>query len=186
MTFAQSNHDRMCNLLNERLAFERAGVKLYDRVIEALRASEDAQTTDLVPTLAKHRDQEAEHAAWLEAQIRRQGGDCEVETDLSRLATREARGLEEVVDQDRDDPTHLLHALLSAEAVDNAGWDLLCHLADDAGDREMRRELHRRMREEQGHLAWLRETLEEISGRGIYGESFAQERANDRAASYPP
>jgi ferritin-like metal-binding protein YciE len=186
MTFAQPNHERMCNLLNERLAFERAGVKLYDRVLEALREARTGDALEMVGTLQKHRDQEAEHVHWLESAITKLGGNCQVETELSQLAAREARGIEEVVESDRTEPAHLLHALLSAEAVDNAGWDLLCHLADDAGGRELKREVHRRMREEQAHLAWLRDALEEISGKAIFGEDFDQERANDVAASYPP
>ncbi len=36
---AQHGAAKVIDVLNERLAFERAGVKLYDRVLEVMRAA---------------------------------------------------------------------------------------------------------------------------------------------------
>jgi bacterioferritin (cytochrome b1) len=184
---AENHRERAIDLLCERLVFERAGVQLYDRVIEAMRAGAgDGDVLATVDVLQRNRAQEAEHAAWLESQIRALGGDATIETDLARLATRESRGIVEVVENDAADLTHLLHALLAAEAVDGAGWDLLLHLADDAGDSEARREFKRRYHEEQGHLTVVRDAMERMALRSLLGPRGLESRADDLAASIPP
>jgi hypothetical protein len=183
----ENNRERAIDLLCERLAFERAGVQLYDRVIQALEASGGSgEVRGTIDVLQRNRTQEAEHAIWLETQIRALGGDATLETDLSRLATRESRGITEVVENDTADLTHLLHALLAAEAVDAAGWDLLMHLAQDAGDSAAHREFRRRNNEEQGHLATVRDAIEHMALRSLLGTHGVEERALDIAASIPP
>src|SRR5690242_8856224 len=107
---------KVIDLLSERLAFERAGVKLYDRVLEAIRASGDANAERMLGEMQQHRNEEKEHEEWLEAQIRRLGGDAHGETEKSRLVTRESQGIEDVVTSGAPLP-HLFHALLAAELV---------------------------------------------------------------------
>jgi bacterioferritin (cytochrome b1) len=182
----QYDKARVIDLLCERLAFERSGARLYDRVIEAMRASTDDEVHSLLATLEEHRDEEKEHQAWLEAQIRAHGGDADAECDGARLATREAAGFEEIAAHDAGDVRHLLHALLAAEAMDDTGWKLLVELADDAGDREARREFSRRHHHEQEHLAFTRHLVERMAVRSIFGPRGLQERALDLAASIPP
>ncbi len=166
-----AKHDagKVIDVLNERLAFERAGVKLYDRVLEVVRASADENVQRMLDELQQHRDQEKEHEEWLEEQIRSLGGDAHSETDKSRLVTRESKGIEEVVMSDAQLP-HLLHALLAAELVDNAGWDLLVQLADEAGDREAKREFKKRLHEEEDHLLFVRKAVEKLSVAEVLGK----------------
>jgi ferritin-like metal-binding protein YciE len=186
MRLAERNRAQVVDLLCERLAFERSTVRLYDRILTAVRLSPDARTRDLLATMQKHRDEEDEIARWLEGRIRQLGGDEGAETDLSRLVTREARGIEEVAENDAADVTHLLHALLAVEGVDNAGWDLLVHLADAAGDGQAKRELERCLRQERQHLAFVRDAIERLAIRTLFGEDYAQEHAMDIAAHVPP
>ena len=186
MKLAEKNREQVIDLLCERLAFERSTVRLYDRILEALRLSADARTRDLLATMQKHREEEDQIARWLEGRIRELGGDDRAETDLARLATREARGIEEVAENDAADVTHLLHALLAVEGVDNAGWELLVHLADAAGDGEAKRELERRLRQERRHLAFVRDAIERLAVRTLFGEGYAEEHAMDIAAHVPP
>ncbi len=167
---AQHGAAKVIDVLNERLAFERAGVKLYDRVLEVMRATADENVTRMLDEMQAHRDQEKEHEEWLEAQIRGLGGDAHGETEKSRLVTRESKGIEEVVMSDAHLP-HLLHALLAAELVDNAGWDLLVQIADEAGDRESKREFKKRLHEEEDHLLFLRKAMEKLSFNEVLGES---------------
>jgi bacterioferritin (cytochrome b1) len=160
---------KLIDVLTERLAFERAGVKLYDRILEVMRAGQDENVARMVPEMQRHRDEEKEHEEWLEAQIRALGGDAHAETDKSQLVTRESKGIEEVVMSDaRLD--HLLHALLAAELVDNAGWDLLAQLASEAGDHGARREFKRRLHEEEDHLLFVRKAVEKLSFEEVLGE----------------
>ncbi len=166
-----ANYDKVkvIDVLNERLAFERAGVKLYDRVLEVMRASGDENVVRMCDEMQAHRDQEKEHEEWLEEQIRFLGGDAHGETDKSRLITRESKGIEEVVMSDAQLP-HLFHALLAAELVDNAGWDLLVQIADEAGDGSAKRDFKKRLHEEEDHLLFLRKAVEKLSFQEILGE----------------
>lgn len=130
---------------------------------------EESVVAEMLPLLAACCDQEKEHEAWLESTIRRLGGDPGRKTEMSRLAAREASGIEEVVMKDPEIP-HLLHALLAAEHVDGAGWDLLVELAEEAGDREAEAQFEKRLREEDQHVAFLRGALRAFSAHAILGE----------------
>jgi bacterioferritin (cytochrome b1) len=166
-----ANYDRskVIDYLSERLEFERAAVKLYDRILEVMRASGDENVARMLEDMQSHRDEEKEHEEWLEAEVRALGGDAHSETDKSRLITRESKGIEEVVMSDAQLP-HLFHALLAAELVDNAGWDLLVQVADEAGDRQAKREFKKRLHEEEDHLLLLRDAVEKLSFQEVLGE----------------
>jgi bacterioferritin (cytochrome b1) len=166
-----ANYDKakVVDVLNERLAFERAGVKLYDRVLAVAQQAGEPGVARMLPELQKHRDEEKEHEEWLEEQIRFLGGDAHTETERSRLVTRESKGIEEVVMSDAELP-HLLHALLAAELVDNAGWDLLVQLADEADDSEAKRDFKKRLHEEEDHLLFLRKAMERLSAQDVLGK----------------
>jgi bacterioferritin (cytochrome b1) len=160
---------RVIDVLNERLVFERAGVKLYDRILGVMRSTADENVQRMMPEMQSHRDEEKEHEEWLEEQIRALGGDAHAETEKSRLVTRESKGIEEVVMSDAELP-HLMHALLAAELVDNAGWDLLASLADEAGDRALKREFKKRLHEEEDHLLFVRKAVEQLSIEEVLGK----------------
>jgi bacterioferritin (cytochrome b1) len=166
---ASYDTSKVIDVLNERLAFERAGVKLYDRVLEVMQGTSDENVQRMLEEMEGHRNEEKEHEEFLEEQIRTLGGDAHGETEKSRLVTRESRGIEEVVMSDAELP-HLFHALLAAELVDNAGWDLLVQIANEAGDREAKREFKRRLHEEEDHLIFVRKAVEKLSFREVLGE----------------
>lgn len=166
---AEKNKSELIDALNERLTFERTGVKLYDRILEVMRASGDANIMRMFDEMKDHRDEEKEHEEWLEQQIRNLGGDAHAETEKSKLVTRESKGIEDVVMHDAEMP-HLFHALLAAELVDNAGWDVLAQLADEAGDREAKREFKKRLHEEEEHLLLVRKAVENFSIADVLGK----------------
>ena len=66
MPFAAKNAAQVLDVLAARLTFERTGVKLYDSVIQKIERSGESRYQALVDTLRKHRDEEKEHAEWLE------------------------------------------------------------------------------------------------------------------------
>src|SRR5437868_8210657 len=72
---AAKNLGRVLDLLNERLAFERAGVKLYDQIIARMKNSGDPTMQKMMPQILQNRAEEKEHEEWLEEQIRALGGD---------------------------------------------------------------------------------------------------------------
>jgi bacterioferritin (cytochrome b1) len=167
---AQARHEKVIDLLNERLTFERAGVRLYDSVLEKMQASRDENILRMYDEMQSNRDDEKEHEEWLETQLRDLGSDTHLDTDLSRLVQIESSGIEKIVlDGDNVIP-HLFHALLIAELVDNAGWDLLVQLAEDVGDLEMKRAFKKRLHQEEDHLIFVRKAVERFARGELTGE----------------
>jgi len=166
---AQYNKEKLIDLLSERLAFERAGVKLYDTILAKLDASGVGGGVELFrDEMQGYRDEEKEHEEWLEEQIRSLGGDAHAKTEMADLVERESVGIEQVIAAD-DLLPHAMHALLAAELVDNAGWELLIELADDADDREARAEFRKRLHEEEDHLIFVRTAMLTFARKDVLG-----------------
>ena len=165
---ARHNRDKLIDILSERLAFERASVKLYDVVLSKMRNLKDPVSIRLYAPLEDFRGHEKEHEEWLESQLRALGATGHERTDRADLVERESIGIERVVRGD-DDVVHLVHALLTAELVDNAGWELLLELADDADDDVARRDFRKRLHEEEEHLSELRRAMLSIVRREVLG-----------------
>jgi bacterioferritin (cytochrome b1) len=167
---AQKNRSKVIDVLTERLTFERAGVKLYDAILARLTAEGGPDLDDMQEALKQHRDQEKEHEEWLEEQIAALGGDAHGQTEMSRLTETESQGIEKVI-LGQDAPlANQFHALLAAELVDNAGWDLLVELADEAGDKAAKKEFKRRLHEEEEHLVFVRRAALRFARRIVLGE----------------
>lgn len=163
---AGKNAARLIDLLNERLTFERNGVKLYDAVLQRVRASPEPRLQAILGQLEKQRGDEKEHEEWLEEQIRALGGDAHAATEHARLVTSESEGIDKVVLGDPAVP-HELHALLVAELADNAGWDLLVQLASEFHDHGAKREFKKRLHAEEKHLLFVRKVVEELTAREL-------------------
>ena len=164
---AGTNVSRVIDLLNERLTFERSGVKLYDKILERMRT--DPQAALMVEQMQENRDEEKEHEEWLEKQIRALGGDARSPSEKSILVRAESQGIEHVIERDAHLP-HDFHALLIAELADNAGWDLLVQLADEVGDRDAKKEFKKRLHEEEEHLLFVRHAVEQFAKDEVLGE----------------
>jgi bacterioferritin (cytochrome b1) len=167
---AAKNKDRVIDVLNERLTFERAGARLYDSILANMRSATNPEVVRMMGPMKEHRDQEKEHEEWLEAQIRAMGGDAHAKTEMSELTTEESAGVEKVVMMDKN-LVHQMHGLLIAELVDNAGWELLLELADDADDADARREFRRRLHEEEEHLMFVRRAVVAFARRNVLGQT---------------
>jgi len=169
---ASGNAAFVLDVLSGRFVFERTGVKLYDNAIRKIERYGEPRYHALVGELRRIREEEEEHANWLESQIRGLGGNPFEKTDLAELETEESRGIESIIVDGHDKIIHVLHALLAAELADNAGWDLLVKLADNTGDREAKLAFAKRMAEEAKHLLFIREAVVrsaevEILGRDV-------------------
>jgi bacterioferritin (cytochrome b1) len=164
---AKKNATKVIDLLNERLAFERSGVQLYDTLLSRLRtATEDPALKALLGQMKEYREEEKEHEEWLEEQIRALGGDAHAPTEHSVLVQAESEGVERVMRRDESIP-HGFHALLTAELADNAGWDLLVQIADEFGDSDAKKEFKKRLHEEEKHLLFVRKTLLELTKKDV-------------------
>ena len=165
-----TNKEKVLDLLNERCAYERTGVRLYDAIIGKIEQSGDSKITKMLGQMQEHRDQEKEHEEWLEERIRALGGDPHAKTTMVQLTETESKGLEAVILDGDPDVSHLFHALLIAELADNAGWDLLVELADEAEDQEAKRGFKKRLHEEEEHLIFVRRAVERFARREVLGE----------------
>src|SRR5258708_1015608 len=164
-----AKHDRVkvLDLLTSRLAFERTGVTLYDSIIAKIRAMSDPDADAMPPALRAHRDGEMEHVAWLEQEVRALGGDVHAMTEMAVLEVRESSGIADIITDGDNEPRHLFHALLAAELADNAGWDLLVELADEANDRDAKKQFKKRLREEEEHLVFARRVVRPLARRDV-------------------
>jgi bacterioferritin (cytochrome b1) len=170
---AAKNLGRVLDLLNERLAFERAGVKLYEKVLLRMRNSGDPRIAGMYERFQHNRDEEKEHEEWLEEQIRALGGDPHAPSEKSILVKAESEGIEHVVMRDPN-LLHDFHALLTAELADNAGWELLASLASEFGDRDAKKEFKNRLHEEEKHLLVVRAAVAELAKQEM-SESFVEQ-----------
>lgn len=116
--------------LGERLAFERSGVRLYDAL---LLKCEESQLDLPLTELRKIRDDEQAHFWLLKETLLQLGADPTAETPCADVAALASVGLVQALNDPRITVIQALNTILSAELTDNAGWDLLVRLSENAG-----------------------------------------------------
>jgi bacterioferritin (cytochrome b1) len=165
---ADLDRDRMIDLLAQRLDFERTGARLYDAALERVVGSRDAMIRRAGMQLAIIRQQEREHASWLERQLVDLGA-----PDLITPRVKVGRLLSEGIVRVALDPASsigsVFDSLLAAELVDHAGWNLLIDLAAEAGDDDAHEQLRARLTEENKHLHAIRTIVLAIARRDLLG-----------------
>lgn len=133
-----------------RWYFEKTGVQLYEEAIAKAPVEQRAR-------LAEIRREEKRHEEMLEDVIRKYGFDPHSLTESARNTMIQSQGVvNAVVGEDFDGVTE---ALLTAELVDNASWDLLIKLARDIGDRKAKRLFEGALAAEAKHLIYIRELV---------------------------
>jgi hypothetical protein len=172
--------------VGERIAYERAGTRLYDALItkyEALSrngASERkllpaASTADPdassamaagstlseapLQTLQRIRGEELQHFHMLTATMERLGGDPTAQTPCADVVAVASMGLMQVLTDPRTTLAQCMNAMVTAELTDNAGWELLAQLADHAGQDELVPKFLEALREEDDHLRIVKNWL---------------------------
>jgi rubrerythrin len=140
--------------LGARLAFERAGTRLYD----ALIAKCQADTASKLPLkeLQHIRDDEATHFALVGAAIQSLGGDPTAQTPEANVSGVEGMGLMQVMTDPKTTVAQALHAMLVAEMTDNAAWEELIELTTQAGNDDLVARFIKAHEEEIEHLGKVR------------------------------
>jgi rubrerythrin len=169
--------------IGERIAFERSGTRLYEALInkynalaeeggEVLVPAEEALTihgdgTELpavtgetpLRTLERIRAEELEHFQMLVRAMEQLGGDPTAQTPCADVTATASMGLVQVLTDPRTTLAQSLSAMLTAELTDNAGWELLAQLAEEAGESGLTGKFLGALSQEQEHLhivkAWL-------------------------------
>jgi rubrerythrin len=136
--------------LGERLAFERAGTRLYDALLVKCQATRAAGIP--AKDVQHIRDEEAMHFALVGAAIQSLGGDPTAQTPCADVAGVEGMGLMQVVNDPKTTVAQALHAILVAEMTDNAAWDELIELTGQLGNDDLVARFSKARDNEQEHL----------------------------------
>nr|WP_296021872.1 ferritin-like domain-containing protein [uncultured Acidovorax sp.] len=160
--------EMLMDKIGERIAFERTGTRLYDALIlkyEILAESDNAPALpnpldgaeeDVGATLQRIRTEEQAHFLMLSEVMRSLGGDPTAQTPCADATATASMGIMQVVTDPRTTLAQSLNAMLIAELADNAGWELLIALAQEAGKTDMVEMFENAMAEEQEHLATIK------------------------------
>ena len=143
--------------LGERLAFERQGTRLYEAFIQKVEtlASADPDGPD-VENLRHICAEELEHFKLLQEAIVNLGGDATVQSPSADVAGVLSHGALQIVSDPRTTVAQGLQALLTAELVDNDGWEMLQNLAEQLGYTDLAEECGSALEEEREHLESVR------------------------------
>lgn len=150
--------------LAERLAFERTGTRLYDALILKANVLLDNNMSMTIDDLTRIREDEARHFMIVRNAIESIGGDPTAMTPSADLVGVEGMGLVQVLGDPRTNLTQSLHAILTAELTDNAGWETLIALADAQGMQEMVEDFTHALNQEREHLSLVQTWYEESLG----------------------
>lgn len=150
--------------LGERLAFERTGARLYDALITKCEVMLSGDMSMAIEDLQAIRSDEARHFLLLSDAIESLGGDPTSQTPSGDLVGIEAQGLVQVLNDPRTSLAQSLHAIVTAELCDKAGWETLVALADEHELTDMVNDFTLALNEEREHLALVQTWYEEAIG----------------------
>jgi ferritin-like protein len=169
--------------IGERIAFERGGTRLYDALIMKYKATlaeggelptlaeavatnaDDAaalqafMNEDALETLERIRNEELSHFHMLCDAMRQLGGDPTAQTPCADVVATASSGLIQVVTDPRTTMAQSLNAVLTAELTDNAGWELLIQLTEQAGEDGLTGSFLAAFTQEEQHLMSVRSWL---------------------------
>jgi rubrerythrin len=155
------------DLIGERLAFERTGVRLYDALLAKLEAAAPHPEGPTSSDLRTIRDQELAHFHLLAGVCEELGGDSTAVTPAADIIGVASSGLVKVVTDPHTTFNQALKAALIAELADNDGWTLLSELANQLDLSEIAEQFDQAAEVEEEHLTNVRNWLE----RSVAGEA---------------
>jgi len=149
--------------LGERLAFERTGTRLYDALLAKCDVMPSAPAGMTRTHVEEIRRDEARHFLLLKDAIESLGGDPTAQTPSADVTGVESLGLVQVLSDPRTSLAQSLHALLTVELADRAGWQTLIALAGEAGQDDLVAGFTLALDDERRHLAlvqgWYHEAI---------------------------
>lgn len=171
----------LLDMLGERLAFERTGTRLYDALITKCEVMLDGDVSMTIDDLKQIRADEARHFLLVSDAIESLGSDPTSQTPSADRAGVESMGLVQVLNDPRTSIAQSLHAIVTAELSDKAGWETLVALADEHALNELVADFTQALNEERAHLALVQTWYEEAIGL-TYGDV---ETGEDTASGQP-
>lgn len=158
--------------MGERMAFERTGVRLYDALIAKVSASGEVDSIGLTEAaLRKIQTDELRHMQIVAEAIEEMGADPTSETPCADVAGVQALGVMQVLTDPRTTVSQGLAAILTAELVDNASWEMLVDLAREFGNDELANTFDEARRQEEEHLRQVKGWIEGLTKQESLGVS---------------
>ncbi|MDB5104976.1 MAG: hypothetical protein JWP91_2665 [Fibrobacteres bacterium] len=150
------NATALIDKIGERLAFERAGTRLYELLIGKFRAGESETGDADLSALIRFHDEEREHFLLLWKCLEQLGADPTVQTPSADHTGVKGMGLLQTMSDPRSTFYQCLDAILIAELADNEAWKLLSEVADGMGLSDMAASFRDAQAQEQIHLDTIR------------------------------
>jgi rubrerythrin len=119
----------------------------------------DSVEGSALETLQRIRAEELGHFRLLCDVVLKLGGDPTAQTPCADVTAAASMGLMQVITDPRTTLAQCLNTMLTAELTDNAGWELLAQLAQEAGHKELVKPFAQALEAEQRHLLIVREWL---------------------------
>jgi rubrerythrin len=145
--------------LGERLAFERAGTRLYEALLSKFDAHGSFEGGPTRDDIAHVMGEELEHFHLLRESIEQLGGDPTQLTPSANLQLTASQGVGHVLVDPRTTLLQSLEAIVMAELADNECWESLAELARLAGQEDLADRFEAALATEAEHLekvrAWL-------------------------------
>lgn len=156
------------DLLGERLAFERGGVRLYQALMVKFEAADVHEGGPTRAALERIAREELEHVALLVRAFDSLGADATAMTPSADVVAVVSQGLFQLLTDPRTTLTEGLRGILIAELADNDGWRTLARLAREMNHTDLAVEFETALIEEDDHLervrAWLNASIFEQAG----------------------
>lgn len=159
------NPEVLVNKLGQRLAFERAGSRLYEALISKCDYMLDEVTSEIVSVdrLHEFHQQEVDHFLLLKAAIEKLGADPTAMTPDADASAVASMGIPKVLTEPRTSVLQCLEAIQTAELSDHAGWGLLRELATSMGLTEMADDFAKAHAQEEVHAEVITEWIRKIT-----------------------
>lgn len=154
----------MLDKLAERLAMERTATRLYDALLAKLAVVSDGKASISMDDVVSIRGDEARHALLVSDAIESMGGDPTAMTPSADLVGVEGQGLVQVLTDPRTSLAESLHAMLTAELSDGAGWETLIALANEHKQHDMIASFTAALEQERRHQVQIRTWYQEAVG----------------------
>lgn len=154
-----SHPEVLIDKLGERLAFERASIRLYEALIVKCEATMSDMPLDL---LYQFREDEMQHFRLLWETMEKIGVDPTAQTPCADLSGIVSMGLIQILNDSRSTVTQSVQAIMIAERTDTDGWDFLTRLMEDSGLKEEAEKFREAKRTEDNHLLHISQWLENL------------------------
>jgi hypothetical protein len=149
--------------VGERIAFERAGVRLYEGLIAKFEADDTGFPAGTLDRLREIQGEELEHFRILWHAMESLGGDPTAVTPSADATGVIGTGPLQLIADPRSTFVQGLEAIQVMELADNAAWETLVSLSDQLGRGELAGRFREAQRQEEEHVrtvkAWISESI---------------------------